>query len=77
MPDIEWVRVKEKGTGDHWTVSKQEAETNPDAYVVLKQDAVNANGDPLPAETPESTSSGAGSSGSGNSGQKADPKKES
>ena len=33
-----------------------EAETNPDAYTVLKQPAVNENGDPLPGEIPsEST----------------------
>lgn len=54
MPD--YVRVKDKSTGHHFTVLAQEADANPDAYQVLKQPAVNENGDPLPGEIPsEST----------------------
>lgn len=53
----EYVRVKDKDTGHHYTVLAAEAEANPDAYQVLKQPAVNENGDPLPGEVPESTSS--------------------
>jgi hypothetical protein len=51
----EYVRVKDKSTGHHYTVLAQEAATNPDAYQVLKQPAVNENGDPLPGEIPETT----------------------
>lgn len=51
-----YVRVKDKSTGHHLTVLEQEAEVNADAYQVLKQPAVNENGDPLPGEIPsEST----------------------
>lgn len=53
MPD--YVRVKDKDTGAHYTVLAQEAEANPDAYQVLKQPAVNELGDPLPGESPENT----------------------
>jgi hypothetical protein len=48
----EFVRVKDKSTGHHYTVLAAEAENNPDAYQVLKQPAVNENGDPLPGEIP-------------------------
>lgn len=51
----EYVRVKDKSTGHHYTVLAQEAEANPDAYQVLKQPAVNENGDPLPGEIPDTT----------------------
>lgn len=51
----EWVRVKDKSTGHHYSVLSTEAENNPDAYQVLKQDAVDHNGDPLPGEVPESS----------------------
>jgi hypothetical protein len=63
----EYVRVRVKENGHHWTVTKQEAENNPDAYAVLKQPAVNELGDPLPGEIPSSE----------NAGQSADKKKES
>lgn len=53
----EYVRVKDKDTGHHYTVLAQEVENNPDAYQVLKQPAVNANGDPLPGEIPETAAS--------------------
>jgi hypothetical protein len=62
MPD--YVRVKDKSTGHRFTVLAAEAENNPDAYQVLKQDAVNVNGDPLEPEYATAT----------NSGQKADTK---
>lgn len=56
MP-LDYVRVSYR-VGDkthHASVLKQEAENNPDAYTVLKQPAVNANGDPLPGEIPSET----------------------
>ena len=46
----EYVRVKDKSTGYHLTVLAQEAEVNADAYTVLKQDAVDHNGDALPPD---------------------------
>jgi hypothetical protein len=51
----EYVRVKDKSTGHHYSVLAQEAENNPDAYQVLKQPAVNELGDPLPGEIPSET----------------------
>lgn len=53
-----YVRVRDKSTGHHYSVLEQEAAANPDAYQVLKQPAVNENGDPLPGEIPESTTTG-------------------
>lgn len=50
MPN--YVRVRDKSTGHHYSVLEQVAAANPDAYQVLKQPAVNANGDPLPGEIP-------------------------
>lgn len=57
---LEYVRVSYR-VGDqthHASVLRQEAENNPDAYKVLKQDAVNANGDPLPGEILADTTNG-------------------
>ena len=51
----EYVRVKDKSTGHHYTVLAAQAEANPDAFQVLKQPATNANGDPLPGEIPETS----------------------
>lgn len=51
----EYVRVKDKSTGHHYSVLATEAENNADAYTVLKQDAVDHNGDPLPGEIPETS----------------------
>lgn len=51
----EYVRVSDKSTGHHYSVLAAEVESNPDAYRVLKQPAVDHNGDPLPGEIPEST----------------------
>lgn len=51
MP-LDYVRVSYR-VGDethHASVLRQEAENHPDAYKVLKQSAVNENGDPLPGE---------------------------
>lgn len=54
----EYVRVKDKSTGHHYSVLAQEAESNPDAYQVLKQPAVNELGDPLPSEIPSENTGG-------------------
>jgi hypothetical protein len=37
-----WTRVRDKVTGHHYTV----ATVNPEKHVVLKQDALDANGRP-------------------------------
>ena len=58
----EYVRVKIKGAsgdaGAAHTVLRGEVDANPDAYTVLKQPAVNLNGDPLPPETPSAENTG-------------------
>jgi hypothetical protein len=64
-----YVRVKDKSTGvKHSVITDDDHPIDPAAYDVLKQDATDESGRPLPAEFPESLSS--------NSGQKADTKKE-
>ena len=55
--ELNYVRVKVNDLGDHWTVLQQEYDANPDAYTLLKQPAINLNGDPLPATPAESLSS--------------------
>lgn len=45
MPD--YVRVKDKSTGYHLTLVRSAAEADPDAYQILKQDAVDHNDQPL------------------------------
>lgn len=55
MPDYVRVSYRVDGAIHHATVLRQEAETNAAAYTVLKQPAVDHNGDPLPGEIlPES-----------------------
>lgn len=46
----EYVRVKVKDTGHRLSLRKSTVDANPDAFQVLKQDAVDHVGDPLPAE---------------------------
>lgn len=53
----EYVRVSYR-VGDEThraSVLRQEFDASPDAYTLLKQPAVNANGDPLPGEIPSET----------------------
>lgn len=66
----EYVRVKDKSTGHKFSIIASAAQ-DEDAYQVLKADAVDTNGEPLPPEfNTESLSS------KSTSGQSADPKKE-
>lgn len=67
MPKREYVRVTEKDTGHK--VSILAAQFNEDAHRLLKQDAVDVHGDPLPPEF-------AAKSPSNQSGQKANTTKE-
>lgn len=55
MPEL--LRVKDKDTGYIRTIGEHELPHGN--YQVLKQDAVNAVGDPLPPEFPDSTESSA------------------
>lgn len=48
MPDF--VRVKDKTSGHRFTIVRSAAEADPDAYQILKQDAVDHNDQPLPPE---------------------------
>lgn len=46
MPDPEWVRVRQPETGHHITLTAEQAKAAD--LTPLKQDAVDANGNPLP-----------------------------
>lgn len=64
MPDLSgatWVRVKDKVSGHKLSVVESVALADPDAYQVLKQDAVDHVGQPLPPEFADSSSSSASS----------------
>jgi hypothetical protein len=52
MLEIDYVRVKDKTSGYHLTLVRSAAEADPDAYQILKQDAVDHNDQPLPPEFP-------------------------
>ncbi len=55
MP-LSYLRVKDKDTGAHYTELAAVVQSNPDAYQLLDEPAVNPNGDPLPALVPTPTS---------------------
>lgn len=65
----EYIRVRAKGTGHHYSVVA--SAFDPEIHQELKQDAVNANGDPLPPTMKSSTTSEGGKPG-----QKAESTKE-
>ena len=44
----EYVRVRDKETGHHYTVTRDRFERTPDLWQQLKQPATNSVGDPLP-----------------------------
>lgn len=67
MPEIDYVRVKDKTSGHKFSIVRSAAEADPDAYQILKQDAVDHNGWPLAPEYGDSPAS---------SGQKATDNKE-
>lgn len=46
----EYLRVTVKDTKHKLSLLKSVVEANPDAYTVLKQDATDVGGEPLPAE---------------------------
>lgn len=48
----EYARVKDKTSGAKFTVVRSAAEADPDAYQILKEDAVDHNDLPLPPEFP-------------------------
>lgn len=54
MPDYDWVRVKAKDSGHKFSMIRSAAEADPDAFQILKQDAVDHNDQPLPPEFPDS-----------------------
>lgn len=60
----EYVMVRDKSTGAHYPLIKSAAESDTDAYQVLKESPVDENGDPKSGYMPEPT------------GQSATPKKE-
>lgn len=51
----EYVMVRDKSTGAHYPLIKSAAESDPDAYQVLKESPLNENGDPKSGYMPEPT----------------------
>jgi hypothetical protein len=49
MLEIDYVRVKDKTSGTSSRIVRSAAEADPDAYQILKQDAVDHNGPAAPA----------------------------
>jgi hypothetical protein len=46
MPD--YVRVRDKETGHHYTITRERYDRTPELWQELKQPATTRNGDPLP-----------------------------
>lgn len=44
----EYVRVRDKETGHHVSILREQFDANPEAWQELKQDATYADGTPLP-----------------------------
>lgn len=44
----EYVRVRDKETGHHYSVTRERFERTPDLWQELKQDATDSVGEPLP-----------------------------
>lgn len=48
MADIEFVRVKDKGTGHEYSLVKSAYDADPGPYQLLKKPATESDGTPLP-----------------------------
>lgn len=57
MSETVWVRVKDKSTGHKFSVIESAAQ-DENAYQILKQDAVDVGGNPLPPEYASESTSG-------------------
>ena len=44
----EYVRVRDKETGHHYSLPRERYDQSPDLWQALKQPATDAGGDPLP-----------------------------
>lgn len=44
----DYVRVKDKETGHHYSVTRERYDRSPELWQELKQDAADAAGEPLP-----------------------------
>ena len=44
----EYVRVRDKETGHHYSVTRERFDSAPELWQELKQDATDSAGDPLP-----------------------------
>lgn len=51
----EWLRVKDRDTGHKFSIQKSVVDADPDVFQVLKQDALDHNGEPLPPEYADQT----------------------
>lgn len=56
----EFVRVKDKETGHHYSVSRERFDRSPDLWQELKQPATDSAGDPLPPKYKTTVSAEAG-----------------
>lgn len=80
MPDHDYLRVKQKGTGTELSILRHMYDFAPDAYDLLDKPATNAGGDPLPMKPRTSVAKKAAEkkdSASTQTGQSADTEKES
>lgn len=53
----DFVRVRDKETGHHYSVARERYDATPDLWTELKQDATDSVGDPLPPKYKISVSS--------------------
>jgi hypothetical protein len=69
----EFIRVRDKETGHHVSILREQYDRDPDVWQELKQDATYADGTPLPAKHKTSVSTEAAKK---TGGQTADTEKE-
>lgn len=56
MARPEYVRVRDKETGHHYSVTRERYDRTPNLWDELKSDAVEPNGDPVPMKPKTSVS---------------------
>lgn len=52
----DYVRVRDKETGHHYSLPRDRFDSSPDLWTELKQDATDSAGDPLPPKYKTSVS---------------------
>lgn len=74
MPD--YVRVSDKETGHHLSITRRRFDANPDLWRELKSPATHADGSPRPVKHKTTVSTEAAKKSTTPSGQTADTEKE-